>query len=230
MRDSFVRPNPPSPCEALLFISLLRERPQLLDWNYVGQGLYKFTSKWGQNVASEVFKVTVREAITWWFNDGKVWKCSITSAHVVILFHNTPFLYTHTVCLPQYEDHLACEEIVRIGHTLNALNISVQKHCPFTDVEAVAKYLQYKLDLALYKVDSASLEARIRVAQKMYVQNQLRIHRSTSCAAQEQAIWDWCPLWYVVLVEPDLFTIFPEPPWSHDGKPLTLSIIFSTIL
>ena len=97
MRDTFEHPDLPSSYEAPPFMSLLRMQPQLPDWNYIGQGLHKFTSKRGQYIVSYMFKVAVKEAVTWWFNDGKVWKCSITSAHIVILFDNTPFLYIHNL-------------------------------------------------------------------------------------------------------------------------------------
>ena len=46
-------PIPSSPYEAPPFMCLLRERSQLLDWNYVGQVLKEFTSY----IASDAFKV-----------------------------------------------------------------------------------------------------------------------------------------------------------------------------
>ena len=83
-----------------------------------------------------------------------------------------------------------------------------------------ARFLETSRDYI--KTQKAEITARVTRAREEF--------RERHALLREQILWDWCPIWRILIRRPGIFDKLPSLPWKHDSKYLSSAAIKVSVL
>ena len=114
------------------------------------------------------------------------------------------------------------EDIKAVRHSISAamdlLVASRGANEPYPELEKVCAYLQWTRDYATFletsrdyiKTKKAEINAKVSGAREDF--------REKNAMLREKIIWEWCPIWRILIDHKDIFERLPALPWRHDRK------------
>lgn len=93
----------------------------------------------------------------------------------------------------------------------------VEDGVPYGDLEGLGLYVQWTLDVETFERDTVAYNEEVLSRSEKQANEARFDFRLMNANLREEIIWDWCPLWRILIANEAVLYRVPPLPWSHDG-------------